>query len=258
MEILCLQTNIVWHDPGANLEAISAMLEEARPATGALAVLPEMCTSGFSRDVAAATCGTSAAESALAALAQRHGIALMAGMAVRTAEAGANESVTWGPDGRELARYRKLQPFTPAEEHVNYPAGAQVVTFQYGGFTIAPFICYDLRFPEIFRAAVRRGADLIAVIGNWPNRRHQHWTTLLKARAIENQAAVIGVNRAGTDPQFTYAGGSIILGPQAEVLAEAGEAPGCIRVAVTPEPVREWRSAFPALRDQRSDYDKLC
>jgi omega-amidase len=257
MEIICLQTDIIWHDPAANLAQISALLEEAQPAPGTLAVLPEMCTSGFSRDVAAATSGSSDAEAALAALAQRHGIALMAGLAVRTAEGGANESITWGPDGRELARYRKLQPFTPAEEHVNFPAGNKVVTFNYGGFTIAPFICYDLRFPEIFRAAARRGADLIAVIGNWPNRRHQHWTTLLKARAIENQAIVIGVNRAGTDPDFTYAGGSIILGPQAEVLAEAGDAPGFIRATTTPALVRDWRAAFPALRDQRSDCDKL-
>jgi predicted amidohydrolase len=132
-----------------------------------------------------------------------------------------------------------------------------VVTFQWGGFTVAPFICYDLRFPEVFRAAVRKGADLIVVVASWPDPRHHHWTTLLKARAIENQAAVIGVNRAGTDPMFRYAGGSLILGPQAEVLAEAGEAPGCIRAEILPDMVADWRGKFPALRDRRPDYAEL-
>lgn len=257
MELLGLQTDIVWHDSAANLAAVPAMLEAARPAPGALVVLPEMCASGFTRDTKAATSEAGRVEAGLAALAKQHGIAIMAGLAVQSGDCGANESVTWGPDGRELARYRKLQPFSMAGEAENYPAGDRVVTFQYGGFTIAPFICYDLRFPELFRAAVDKGADLFAVIGNWPNRRHQHWTTLLKARAIENQAAVIGVNRAGTDPEFTYAGGSLVLGPQAEVLAEAGDALGFIRAEISPELVRDWRAQFPALRDRRPDYHKL-
>lgn len=259
MELLGLQTDIVWHNPAANLAALRTMLEEARPEAGALVVLPEMSMSGFSSDVAAATAGVEEATAALAGLAREFRIALMAGLAVTTATAGcgANESVTFGPDGGELARYRKLQPFSPSGELTDYPAGDRVVTFAWGGLTVAPFICYDLRFPEIFRAAVDKGAEMFAVIGNWPNRRHQHWTTLLKARAIENQAAVIGVNRAGTDPSFTYAGGSLILGPQAEVLAEAGSAPGLIRAALTPGLVQEWRASFPALRDRRTDYSRL-
>lgn len=257
MELLGLQTDIVWHDAAANVAVVSAMLEAARPAPGALVVLPEMCASGFSRDFAAASAHEEETEAALASLAQKHGIALMAGLAVKAGSCGANQSVTWGPDGRELARYRKLQPFSLADEGTNYPAGNRVVTFEYGGFVIAPFICYDLRFPELFRIAVNKGAELLAVIGNWPNRRHQHWTTLLHARAIENQAAVIGVNRAGTDPEFTYAGGSLILGPQAEVLAAAGAAPGFIRAEISPDQVRAWRSQFPALRDRRNDYHHL-
>lgn len=257
MQIFALQTATVWHDPAANRAAVRELLDQAQPEPGALVVLPETFAAGFSADIARATDGVAETEGFLAAQAKAHGIAIMAGLAVKAGDCGANESVTWGPDGSELARYRKLQPFTPAGEHVNYPAGNEVVVFEFGGFKIAPFICYDLRFPEIFRAAVDKGADLLTVIGNWPNRRHQHWTTLLKARAIENQVAVIGVNRAGADPEFTYAGGSLILGPQAEVLAEAGDAPGLIRAEISPELVRDWRAQFPALRDRRPDYQKL-
>lgn len=257
MELIGLQHEITWHAPEANIDALERSLHAAGPRPGALVVLPETCLSGFSSDVPQATRQAREMEDRLAGLARKFGCAIMAGLAVKAGDCGANESVTWGPDGRELVRYRKLQPFTPAGEHVNYPAGDRVVVFEYGGFKIAPFICYDLRFPEIFRAAVQQGAELFAVVANWPNKRQHHWTTLLKARAIENQAAVIGVNRAGTDPEFTYAGGSLILGPQAEVLAEAGEAPGFIRAEITPDQVREWRAAFPALRDRRNDYDSL-
>ena len=257
MEILGFQTDIAWHDRGANLARTAEMLEAARPAPGALAVMPEMSMSGFSRDVAAATEGIAETEAGLAALARHHGIAIMAGLATRHDGCSANESVTFGPGGTELARYRKLQPFSLVGEGDAYAAGHRIVTFHWGGFTIAPFICYDLRFPELFRAALDKGADLFAVIGNWPNRRHQHWVTLLRARAIENLAVTIGVNRAGTDPEFTYDGGSAILGPQAEVLAEAVEAPGFIRAEVSPSLVSEWRAHFPALRDRRRDLASL-
>ena len=257
MEILCLQTDIAWHNPIANVANLTALLVEARPVPGTLVVLPEMCMSGFSRDVTAATRGVTETELALAGLAVKHGVALMAGLATRADNCGANESVTFGPDGTELARYRKLQPFSMAGESDSYPPGTQIVTFNWGGFTISPFICYDLRFPEIFRAAVDKGANIFAVIGNWPNRRQQHWNILLKARAIENQAAVIGVNRAGTDPEHSYSGGSLILGPQGEVLAEAGDAPVFIHADVSPALVADWRTQFPALRDRRPDYDNL-
>ena len=151
-----------------------------------------------------------------------------------------------------MARYRKLQPFSLSGEAETYPAGERLVTFPWQGFTVAPFICYDLRFPELFRAAVDRGADLFAVIGNWPSRRHQHWSILLRVRAIENQAFAIGVNRAGADPEFTYLGGSVILGPQAEVLAEADDAVSVIRAPVSHQTVVQWRAQFPALRDRRT------
>jgi predicted amidohydrolase len=257
MELLGLQTDIAWHDRRTNHTRVREMLGDAKPAGGSLVVLPEMFASGFSGDVAAATEGAAESEAYLASLAREFGVAVMAGLATRSGDCAANISITFGPDGAELARYTKLHPFSTAREDENYPAGNRIVLFSFGGFTIAPFICYDLRFPEIFREATGRGADLIAVVANWPDRRHHHWSTLLRARAIENMAGVIGVNRAGADPAFTYAGGSVILGPQAEVLAEAGAAPAVIRAELSPAAVAEWRAAFPALRDRRNDIASL-
>jgi predicted amidohydrolase len=113
----------------------------------------------------------------------------------------------------------------------------------------APFICYDLRFPEVFRAAARRGAEIFLVIANWPDRREQHWVTLLQARAIENLAYVVGVNRSGRDPEHVYPGRSMIIDPHGKILADAGGGEAVISAEIDPAEVRNWRRDFPALAD---------
>ena len=119
-----------------------------------------------------------------------------------------------------------------------------------GGFIVAPFVCYDLRFPEIFRAAaLRHGASLFVVIALWPVMRQQHWLTLLQARAIENQASVIGVNRVGTDPKFFYSGRSAVVDPHGVIIADAGEREQVLTAALDPEVAASWRRDFPALAD---------
>jgi len=109
-------------------------------------------------------------------------------------------------------------------------------------------ICYDLRFPEVFREAALRGAEAFFVIANWPARRVDHWRTLLGARAIENQAIAVGVNRLGRDPHESYESSSLAVGPRGETLHE-----GAGTVVLDPESVRTWRTLFPALRDVRTD-----
>ncbi len=152
MEVMALQTDPVWQDRGANLAAIEAQLAVAAPAAGSLVVLPEMALSGFSMDAGRAA-DDGAGVAALGAMARRHGIVMVAGVARKTEDGFANEAVVLGPDGREVGSYRKLHPFSPPGEGRVWAAGDRVVTFRWGGFTVAPFICYDLRFPEIFRVA---------------------------------------------------------------------------------------------------------
>jgi omega-amidase len=125
-----------------------------------------------------------------------------------------------------------------------------------GPFKIAPTICYDLRFPELYRHAVLAGADLITVIASWPAPRIAHWRALLIARAIENQAFVVAVNRVGTDPDHEYGGESLIVSPQGEILAEAGPNTAVISADIDPRTTASWRTAFPALRDHRTDLLK--
>ena len=123
------------------------------------------------------------------------------------------------------------------------------MTFEWRGFVVAPFVCYDLRFPEIFRAAAHRGASLFVVIALWPVKRQQHWLTLLQARAIENQAYVVGVNRVGAEPEFLYPGRSVVVDPHGVIIADAGEREHILAAALDVNVVAAWRRDFPALRD---------
>jgi predicted amidohydrolase len=155
-------------------------------------------------------------------------------------------------------RYCKLQPFTLGGESEHYVAGERLCLFECQEFTVAPFICYDLRFPELFRQATAQGANLIVVIASWPVIRDDHWVTLLKARAIENLAYVVGVNRCGQDPHHYHSGRSVIYDPQGRVLAnagaDAGGEEGWIEAQLELQPLLDWRRSFLALGDIRQDF----
>jgi omega-amidase len=188
----------------------------------------------------------------LARMARELNVYVVGGLVTASAAGrGRNQSVIVSPEGRELARYSKMQPFSLGTEADHYAAGTEIVTFSWGGFTCAPFICYDLRFPELFRAAVLKGAQLFVVIANWPVKRASHWVTLLQARAIENLAYVIGVNRAGTDPKHQYPGRSLLVNPHGEIIADAGDRETMAAGDVELDRVVSWRREFPALEDMK-------
>ncbi len=258
MKIHALQYDITWEDREATRATVERLLERARPAAGDLIVLPEMGFTGFSMDPARVADGEAReTESLLAALARRHGAWVLGGIVTRAADGrGRNEAALASPDGAPAARYTKIHPFSPTGEHRRYEAGGEVVVAPCGAFGLAPFICYDLRFPEIFRTAARRGATLLAVLANWPEARHAHWRVLLQARAIENQAWVVGVNRCGSDPKFVYAGGTAIVDPFGTVVAEAGDGEAVVTAAADPESVAGLRARFPVLDDLRPEWTR--
>lgn len=255
MRVYCCQMDVAWEDRETNHAKVAAMLREVDPAPESLVVLPEMFATGFSMNVEATAdppWGGSAVF--LEGLARELGVYLVAGIVARgEGPLGRNECVIFSPEGEEVARYAKMYPFTLGGEKDCYEAGAAVVTFDWRGFSVAPFICYDLRFPEAFRAAVRRGATLITVIASWPARRSEHWVALLRARAIENQAHVVGVNRVGRDPFHDYAGRSMIISPSGEILAEAGDEETVISADVDLEELERYRRGLPFLADVRPE-----
>lgn len=257
--LYCCQLDVAWEDKPANWENVRRLLRSRTLEPGALLVLPEMFATGFSMN-AAEICerDPSPTELFLARLAVDHGIYVLGGVA-RLASDGRrlNEAVAFSPAGDCLARYAKMRPFVPGGEAAHYAAGNAVTTFCWGSMVASPFICYDLRFPELFRGAVRQGAQLFPVLANWPSVRTEHWITLLRARAIENQAYVAGVNRCGRDPQFAYDGRSLIVDPMGEIVAQAGGAEVLIGAELKLETLQAWRKQFPVLDDLRPEEQNL-
>ena len=253
LKILGIQLDSVWEQPRANFEKVERLLIAQTPPPGALVVLPEMFATGFSLDLAK-TLGSESMETEafLSELARRHRVNVIGGIVSRAPDGrGRNESVAFSPGGDLLARYLKQRPFSGAGEDAVHEAGGAPVVFTLGPWKIALLVCYDLRFPELFRAAAGRGADLFVVIAAWPVKRVDHWITLLRARAIENQAFVIGVNRCGSEPRFEYPGRSLAVNPHGEILADAGAGEGVMHAELDHSVVQAWRSEFPALRDAR-------
>jgi omega-amidase len=252
--IVGLQFDIAWENKPANFSTVRRLLTQAAPQKDSLVVLPEMFATGFSMNVGlVAEAYGGETEQFLAATATEFGTYLVAGAPMRGRDGRArNKALVFSPTGELMAFYAKMRPFTPGGEREHYVAGDHSVTFQWNEATVAPFVCYDLRFPELFReAAAAHRPELFIVIASWPDKRIHHWVALLQARAIENQAYVIGVNRIGTDPYYTYCGRSLIVDPQGAILADAGAAEGVISAQLDLANLRKYREGLPFLADMK-------
>src|SRR3954447_20925836 len=158
MQIVGVQLDIRWENPSVNHTIVSRLSAGVQP--GSLVVLPEMFASGFTMNVEAATREWRETEQFVIDLAKRSGSTVVAGVASPGSDRhGRNQAVVVSPGGEVIGRYTKLHPFTLGGERDCYEAGSEIVMFDWQGFTVAPFVCYDLRFPEIFRVAARRGAN---------------------------------------------------------------------------------------------------
>ncbi|HEX9969453.1 MAG TPA: nitrilase-related carbon-nitrogen hydrolase [Acidimicrobiales bacterium] len=252
LRVAAVQHEIVWEDGAATRAQVRPMVEEAADRGARLVVLPEMWPTGFSMAVdrvAEPVDGPSTAF--LLEHAQRHDIWLGGSIAIREdgAERPRNCFVLAAPDGT-VHRYAKRHLFSPEGEDRCYEPGDELVTVDVDGVRCTLFVCYDLRFADAFWATATR-TDCYLVVANWPGKRGHHWRTLLRARAIENQAYVVGVNRAGRDPHVEYTGASAVIDPFGEAGVEADER-ACVIVAdVDPALVRQARHDFRFLDDRR-------
>jgi len=256
MYLAGVQIDTVWENKKASHEKARALLAAAKLPKGALVALPEMFATGFSTNVAGiADVDAGETETFLASLARELGVFVTGGVVRKGPDGrGLNQSVTFGPEGAPLARYSKIHPFSYAGETNFYAAGTETLVFRWGEASVSPFVCYDLRFPEIFRNAVKKGAQVFTVIANWPEPREAHWLALLKARAIENQAFVIGVNRCGRDPKLAYSGRGQVIDPRGNVLADGGNAEGVFGAEIDLASLLSYRKDFPALQDMKPGW----
>jgi predicted amidohydrolase len=252
MRIAAIQSDIAWEQPAANFERLRPWLAAAAAAGARLVVLPEMFACGFSMAtdrIREPEGGPTA--SFLMSQARAHGLWICGSLP--EVPPGAvkpyNTLVLAGPEG-QVHRYRKIHPFSFAREHEHYAAGSDPVTVDIEGLRCSLFICYDLRFADEFWARAE-ATDAYLVIANWPERRRHHWTALLQARAIENQAYVVGVNRVGRGNDLDYTGDSRIHDPWGETLAAAAGSETMLLADLRPEVVRDAREKFPVLKDRR-------
>jgi omega-amidase len=244
-----VQMECIWEDAPATCARVRELVASAQVPPGALLILPELFATGFSLNTDATGAASAGVREFITALAAETGACVLAGVVGEAEGRWRNELIAVAPDGTCLARYAKQRPFSLVQEGESYHAGSESVVFSWGGFRIAPLICYDLRFPELFRSAVAQGAEVFAVVASWPVKRDRHWITLLQARAIENQAYAVGVNRCGSDPHFTYSGRSLAVDPHGTIIADASSAERVVMTVLDPHEVQRWREAFPALRD---------
>lgn len=249
MKISLLEMDIHWQDRKRNLRKAVSLIRQASALGSDIAVLPEMFTSGFSMS-AYAEPEDGETFGFLSDTAKRYSINIVAGYAVKSGNTAKNMAFVFDRRGVCQARYAKLYPFSYAGEHRHYQAGKGPVVFKIDGIRASVFICYDLRFPEAMRQ-VAKDISMAFVIANWPKERMSHFNTLLRARAIENQCFVIGVNRIGVDGNgLSYSGGSKVFDPwgQRVQLKRYGE---LLLAVIRPAKVQEIRQRFPFLMDMK-------
>lgn len=252
MKVAAIQHDILWEDAPSTRERVRPWVAQAAASGAGLIVLPEMFATGFSMSperVAEDEGGPT--EQFLLEQARTYGVHVVASIAQRGPDGNyRNNAVLARPTG-EVVRYAKIHPFSYAGEHERYAAGDGWVTTRIGDLRTTLFVCYDLRFGDEFWA-LAADTDLYVVPANWPAVRQAHWRALLQARAIENQAYVIGVNRVGLARDLPHAGGSVVFDPSGVALAEAGAAEGLLLAEVEARVVADTRRNFPFLADRRA------
>jgi len=193
MNVYGCQLNIVWEDKAKNFTKIRNLLGRKMLPAGSMVVLPEMCATGFSMNTDKIAEGADGPTTKfIRELARELGVYVVGGVVRRgPGKRIFNEAVCISPSGKRVARYDKLHLFSPGGEAQHYTPGGRITLFRCGNLKVALYVCYDLRFPEIFRQATLRGAEVLVVIANWPSRRRHHWSALLQARAIENQLHLV-------------------------------------------------------------------
>jgi predicted amidohydrolase len=251
VRVSAVQHDIVWEDRGATLAHIEPLVAAAVDGGARLVVLPEMFAVGFSmapERVAEPVDGPTSTW--LLEQATRRGAWICGSIPELGTDRPRNVLVVAAPDGT-THRYAKVHPFSYSGEHEHYDAGDGLVTVDVDGLRVSLFICYDLRFADEFWG-LARSSDLYIVPANWPAKRRHHWRSLLVARAIENQAYVLGCNRVGVGDGVAYAGDSCIIDPLGETLASAEDEEAVITAEVDAAIVRSTREHFPFLADRRT------
>jgi omega-amidase len=255
LKIALLQMNQKWEDKLANLKHFEGQISLISEPVDII-LLPEMFHTSFSMNAEslAETMENSMGLDFLRRKAIEKNCAIYTSLIIKEGKYYRNRGVFVEPDGK-VHSYDKRKSFGLAGEDKVFTNGTKETIVSFRGWNIQLQICYDLRFPEIIRNSINEAGDvaydLILYVANWPEKRAVHWTTLLKARAIENQCYVAGANRVGTDGNgFAYSGDSIVSDPLGSSISAVSSEEHCLIVTVSSDILQETRNNLPFLKDR--------
>ncbi len=227
------------------------LLREAADAGAALSVLPEMWSTGFHYERLLDLCGsTPELLRDLARFAAERRMVIAGSLPERAGTGVYNTLYVIDATGDAAGAYRKAHLFSPSGEHLHFRRGTRAELARTAVGAVGPQICYDLRFPELSRKYFLEGAALLCVSAQWPSVRRAHWDLLTAARAVENQLYVVAANATGRSGDFHYAGGSVIVSPLGDRIADAGEEEGIVVATIEPDMVAEFRRRIPCEKDR--------
>ncbi|MDO8842586.1 nitrilase-related carbon-nitrogen hydrolase [Methanocalculus sp.] len=254
MEICCAQLASVFEDPDAGLKKANKAVQAAVELGADLIIFPEQFPTGWDPSSSLFAEGEDGPIARRwCRIGEEHG-AWIVGSHREVGKSGIkNTALLISPDGSIHARYAKMHLFSPGGENLVYRPGDDLVVGTCAGVSIGLAICYDLRFPELFRRYADRGVECIVVPAAWPCSRLNHFDLFIRARAVENQFFVAGVCTTGITPIDRYCGGSLIVDPTGETLCRGGEDEALISAPIDPNLVHRSRSLFPVQKDARRD-----
>jgi len=251
MKIALVQYSPEWENPHDSIIKLNSILDK-QLSDEELIIFPEMTLTGFTMQAekyAEEIDGLGMLY--FMSLARKYKKHIIAGIIEYDEGRIYNSSFHFDGNGIIMARYRKVHPFSMAKEDKFFSAGREPVVTHIDKIKIGLAVCYDLRFPELYRLYGKENVDLLITIANWPVSRIEHWKTLLKSRAIENLCYSVGVNRVGDDPFNKYNGCSAVFDPAGKELALVEDDEKIITVEIDIEKVKETRDKFPFLNDMK-------
>lgn len=249
MKIGLLQYSPEWENVEANISTIESIVSK-KVSDEEILIFPEMTLTGFtmeSEKFAEEIDGPGTKY--FISLSHRLKKHIFAGIIERDGEKIYNSLVHFDTNGLIRARYRKIHPFSYAKEDKSYTAAKEIIATNIEKIKFGLTICYDLRFPELYRLYGKERAEIMINIANWPIKRIGHWKHLLKSRAIENQCFMIGVNRVGIDPFNEYEGCSAVYDPMGEEVLLCPNDEDLFSADIDLDKVEEVRSKLPFLDD---------
>lgn len=251
MKIALYQMHVVWENKEANYIKFEEKLKEIYEKKVDLFLLPEMSFTGFSMETDVTKESHLETVNKMAGYAKKYRMAIGFGWVKDCGEKSENHYTVVNKNGEIISDYVKIHPFSFSGEDRKFCGGGKIDNFKFEGIPFSSFICYDLRFPEIFQIASKK-AHIILVPANWPQKRNEHWKCLLQARAIENQVYVFAVNCVGEIGGVDYSGDSCVINPNGEILLELSGQEGILEYELTDD-VESFRKKF-SVRNDRNEH----